>query len=77
MQTNTESLAVTLRQRRQFNDKMEQERTMHGIDRANIKVTSGTMQRKVPKETDKTGSAFRIRPQTPKINLLKLPQQQY
>ena len=56
---------------------MENERAIYGKvgKRSNFQVV-----RKVPSQTDESGSAIRIRnqrPQTPRINLLKLGRQEY
>jgi hypothetical protein len=36
-----------------------------------------SFKRKVPRETDNTGSSYRIRPQTPRINLLSKSKNNY
>jgi len=55
------SLAETLRMRREYQEKIEHERIQHGSsNRPNL-----------PKETDSKGTSFRIRPSTPRLNLLK------
>ncbi len=53
----SKSLAETLRKRRELQEHIEQERSRVNIGRQ-------------PKEIDEKGTTFRIRPQTPKINLL-------
>eukprot|EP00347_Sterkiella_histriomuscorum_P023670 403333794 len=56
-----QSLAETLRIRREHQEKIEQERSQYtSLPRQNL-----------PKESDSKGTAFRIRPQTPRLNLLK------
>ena len=50
-------MAETLRKRREYKEQLEQERSIININRG-------------PKESDEKGTAFRIRPQTPRINLL-------
>ena len=68
-QESTTSLAQTLRQRREFTEKLEQERKMLGLNKNRQKHVF----RNLPTQTDGTGSGIRIRPQeTPRINLLKL-----
>ena len=57
---------------------IEQERALYG--KATRSHKNSALIRKLPSQTDASGSAIRIRnqrPQTPRINLLKLGRQQY
>ena len=58
------SLAEVLRQRREYQEIIQQERMQLGV--------SNGFTRSIPKESDSKGTAFRIRPQTPKLNLLSI-----
>ena len=74
------SLAQSLRQRREFNEKLENERAMMGSATKMVRVAKRKEMMQLPSQTDETGSAIRIRnhrPQTPRINLLKLNRTQF
>jgi hypothetical protein len=57
-------LAQTLKAKRELQEHIEYERQ-------NISFLKDKF-RQVPKETDKYGTAIRMRPETPKINLLEI-----
>ena len=70
-----------MRQRREFNEHMEQERALYGATTTGSnKIRTGKRggvnhRQHLPSQTDESGSAIRIRnqrPQTPRINLLKM-----
>lgn len=63
--TGQQSLAQTLRARRELQEKIESERQSLGMMKQD-------KFRLMPKETDDFGTAFRMRPETPKINLLEI-----
>lgn len=64
--TQQQSLAQSLKARRELKEKIEIERQSLGLSKYGEKF------RLLPKETDAFGTAIRMRPETPKINLLEI-----
>lgn len=70
------SLADELKARRIIKDRITVERRSVQMNQAEEEIDSPPLgmsthySRQIPRQTDSSGSAYRIRPQTPKINLL-------